>query len=369
VEPLLEGDPMRKWGVTIDGESLWWPTIARNKSSICVDLHDQRGIEVVKKLASQCDVIIENFRPGRLKEWGLSYEALQADNPKLIMVHVSGYGQTGPRSQSAGFGSIGEAMGGLRYVTGNPNDPPSRTGISIGDELAATFAVMGALAALVEVRATGIGQEVDVAIYEAVAALMESTMADFALGGVRRERTGSTLPGISPSNAYATSGGEDVVIAANANSVFIRLCQAMGRPELASDERFRTHESRGTNAEELDEIIASWTRGNGADEVLNILDENGVPAGKIYTAEDMFNDAQYEARDMIDYQTSYQGWQVPMAGVVPKFSRTPGTVRSTGPQLGAHTRKVLMDLAGLDEDEFTALEKAGVVNQFPLTED
>lgn len=368
VEPPHEGDPMRSWGVTIDGESLWWPTIARNKSSICVDLHDERGIDVIRKIAAHCDVVLENFRPGRLDEWGLNYESLCADNPKLIMVHVSGYGQSGPRSKSAGFGSIGEAMGGLRYVTGNPNMPPSRTGISIGDEIAASFAVMGTLAALVEARGTGVGQEVDVAIYEAVAAMMESTMADFALGGVRRERTGSTLPGIAPSNAYPTAGGVDVVIAANGNSVFARLCEAMGSPELASDERFRSHKSRGINAMALDEIITAWTKLRDVETVLAVLDDNGVPAGRIYSAEDMLNDEQYAARDMVRYERSYQGWTVPMSGVVPKFSRTPGTVRTTGPKLGAHTYEVITNLAGVDEETYRILEKAGVVWQSPPSE-
>jgi formyl-CoA transferase/succinyl-CoA--D-citramalate CoA-transferase len=363
VEPPIVGDPMRKWGVTRDGHSLWWPSIARNKSSICVDLHDERGLEVVRQLASRCDLILENFRPGRLAEWGLTYEKLATVNPRLVMVHVSGYGQTGPKARATGFGSIGEAVGGIRYTTGNPDTPPSRTGVSLGDALAALFAVIGALAAITEARASGVGQEVDVAIYEAVAALMESTMADFELGGVRRGRTGSTLAGVAPSNAYPTSNGEDIVIAGNADSVFVRLCGAMGRPEIAIDERFDTHVRRGQNADVLDEMISTWTRSQDVDELLELLENHGVPAGKIFTAEDMLHDVQYAAREMVLRQKTSQGWDIPMSGVVPKFSRTPGSVRTTGPRLGAHTREILCGLAGVSELDFDALATSGVVYQ------
>lgn len=355
------GDPMRQWGVLRDGESLWWPSIARNKSSVCVDLRDERGRQVVRRLATRCDIVLENFRPGRLSEWGLGFDELSAVNPKLILVHVSGFGQSGPLAQRAGFGSVGEAMGGMRYTTGDPTLPPSRAGISLGDGLAALFSVIGALAALNEARATGLGQEVDVAIYEAVAAMMESTMADFELGGVRRERTGSTLPGVAPSNVYPTMDGTDVVIAANADSVFARLCEAMNQPDLAHSDKFEKHVDRGRNMAELDGLLSDWSGTQVADDLLETLATYGVPSGRIFTADDMLTDKHYEAREMVQRHTSYQGWQVPMQGVVPKFSRTPGSIRSVGPPLGAHTREVLCGLGGLSDEEFAALETDHVV--------
>ena len=359
VEPPDQGDPMRQWGVRLDGDSLWWPSIARNKRSVCVDLRDERGRDVVRRLAGQCDVVLENFRPGRLDDWGLGYATLSAANPRLVMVHVSGYGQTGPKAPNAGFGSIGEAVGGLRYTMGNADQPPSRVGVSLGDALAALFSVVGALAALTEARVSGVGQEVDVAIYEAVAALMESAMADFELGGVLRERSGSVLPGVAPSNAYTTKDGSELVIAANANAVFARLCTAMGRPELSADERYRTHVNRGVNMAKLDAMIGEWTRTLDADDLLTILEEHSVPAGRIFTAEDMLNDLHYAARDMVLRRESTQGWNVPMPGIVPKFSRTPGDVGAAGPALGEHTHRVLTTFGG--DDEYAELEKAGVV--------
>jgi formyl-CoA transferase/succinyl-CoA--D-citramalate CoA-transferase len=277
------------------------------------------------------------------------------------MVHVSGYGQTGPKAPNAGFGSIGEAVGGLRYTMGNADQPPSRVGVSLGDALAALFSVVGALAALTEARVSGVGQEVDVAIYEAVAALMESAMADFELGGVLRERSGSVLPGVAPSNAYTTKDGSELVIAANANAVFARLCTAMGRPELSADERYRTHVNRGVNMAKLDAMIGEWTRTLDADDLLTILEEHSVPAGRIFTAEDMLNDLHYAARDMVLRRESTQGWNVPMPGIVPKFSRTPGDVGAAGPALGEHTHRVLTTLGGVSDDEYAELEKAGVV--------
>ncbi len=245
VETPGQGDPMRSWGLTRGGESLWWPAIARNKKSVAVDLRTAPGRDLVRRLARRCDVVLENFRPGRLREWGLGYEDLAADNPGIILVHVSGFGQSGPRSADAGFGSIGEAMGGIRATTGEPDRQSSRCGISLGDALAALFAVIGCLAAVTERQRSGTGQEVDVAIYEAVAALMESTLADFEVGGVLRSRTGGVLPGVAPSNSYRSADGSDVLIAGNADAVFGRLCLAMGQPALADDERFATHTARG----------------------------------------------------------------------------------------------------------------------------
>jgi formyl-CoA transferase/succinyl-CoA--D-citramalate CoA-transferase len=310
---------------------------------------------VVARLAERCDVVLENFRPGTLDRWGLGYAALAARNPKLVMVHISGFGQTGPLAGQAGFGSVGEAMGGIRYTTGSPDRPPSRAGISLGDALAATFGVIGTLAALVNARATGRGQEVDVAIYEAVAALMESTMADYELGGVVRSRTGSVLPGVAPSNVYPTADGAEVVVAANADGVFVRLCEAMGQPSLATDPRFATHVGRGEHMAELDAIVGAWTATFDCDTVLALLDEHGVPAGRIFTAPDMLTDPQYLAREMVRRVTSAQGWDVPMTGVVPRFTATPGAIRFPGPELGAHTEEVLTELLGLDADAIAAL--------------
>ncbi len=361
VEPPGDGDPMRRWGVTRDGDSLWWPTIARNKRSVTLDLRDERARAVIPRLAAGCDMVIENFRPGRLAEWGLGYDALAAGNAALVVVHISGFGQTGPQSAAAGFGSIGEAVGGIRHTTGHPGLAPTRAGISLGDALAAMFGVIGGLAALTEARSTGRGQEVDVAIYEAVAALMESTMADYELAGVVRSRSGSVLPGVAPSNVYPTADGSDILIAANADTVFGRLCAVMGRPELAADERFATHGARGEHMDELDGIIAGWTAGLGADDLLARLDEGGVPAGRIFTAPDMLGDPHYRAREMVVRAMSEQGWEVPMTGVVPKFGRTPGAVRHTGPRLGEHTTAALREVAGLGDDEVDELSRAGLV--------
>jgi formyl-CoA transferase/succinyl-CoA--D-citramalate CoA-transferase len=361
VEPLGDGDPMRRWGVLHEGDGLWWPTIGRNKRSVCIDVRTSAGQDLVRRLAAKVDIVTENFRPGRMAEWGLGYDALSAANPALILAHVSGFGQTGPRSADAGFGSIGEAMGGIRYTTGSPDRPPSRYGVSLGDALTSLFTVIGVLVALNEVRRTGRGQEVDVAIYEAVAALMESTMADYELGGVVRERSGSVLPNVAPSNVYAAADGTEILIAANADAVFARLCNVMGRPELGSDDRYATHHARAQRQAELDALIGEWTATIPGEDLLARLNDGGVPAGRIFTAADMVTDPHYAARDMVLRMASYQGWTVPMTGVVPKFSRTPGAVRATGAPLGAHTREVLSELAGVDARELEELQASGVI--------
>jgi len=345
VETPGEGDPMRSWGVTTeDGDSLWWPTIARNKRSVTADLRTEEGRDLVRRLAATADVVLENFRPGRLVEWGLDYESVRATNPGVVMVHVSGFGQTGPRADEAGFGSVGEAVGGIRHTTGDPDRPPARCGISLGDSLAALFAVVGTLAALHERGRSGEGQEVDVAIYEAVAALMESTMADAEVGGVVRQRSGGTLPGVAPANAYPTADGSEVLIAGNADGVFRRLCGAMARPELADDPRFAEHTARGANAAELDGLVADWTRTIGSAELLDRLAAAGVPAGRVYTALDMLADEHYAARDMVLRATARAGFDLPMTGIVPRFSRTPGAVRDVGPALGEHDAEVRAEL-------------------------
>ncbi|HVT63782.1 MAG TPA: CaiB/BaiF CoA-transferase family protein [Mycobacteriales bacterium] len=361
VEALEDGDPMRRWGVLHEGEGLWWPTIGRNKRSVCIDLRQADGQDLIRRMSARVDIVTENFRPGRMAEWGLDYEALSASNPALIVAHVSGFGQTGPRSADAGFGSIGEAMGGIRYTTGSPDRPPSRYGVSLGDALTSLFTVIGVLAALNEVRRTGRGQEVDVAIYEAVAALMESTMADYEIGGVIRERAGSVLPGVAPSNVYAAADGTEVVIAANADAVFARLCSVMERAELADDPRYATHHGRAERQDELDALIGEWAATLDGEELLRRLNAGGVPAGRIFTAADMVSDPHYEAREMVLRLASHQGWTVPMTGVVPKFSETPGGVRTTGAPLGKHTREVLTDIAGVSAEELEQLEMKGVI--------
>lgn len=361
VETPGDGDPMRRWGHTRDGDSLWWPGIARNKKSVTLDLRRHDGRALVREIASRCDLVVENFRPGRLAEWSLGHADLSARNPKLVTVHISGFGQDGPRATAAGFGSIGEAVGGIRHTTGSPDRPPARAGVSLGDALAALFGVVGGLAAFAAAQRTGRGQEVDVAIYEAVLALMESTLADYELAGVVRGRSGAVLPGVAPSNVYPTADGSEILVAANADSVFARLCDAMDAPELARDPRYATHSARGDNMAELDERIAAWTSALTADKALDVLDAHKIPSGRIFTAPDMLADPHFEARKMVLRRRSRQGWDVPMNGIVPKFSDTPGDVRTTGPALGEHTRQVLAELAGVDDDQFERLRADGLV--------
>lgn len=343
------GDPMRHWGVTHDHEGIWWPSIGRNKRSVVADLRTAEGRELLGRIARSADVVLENFRPGRLAEFGLDYATLSADNPGVVLVHVSGFGQTGPRSDEAGFGSIGEAVGGIRHTTGDPDRPPARCGISLGDSLASLFAVVGTLAALHERSTSGRGQEVDVAIYEAVAALMESTMADYEVAGVVRGRSGGQLPGVAPANAYPTRDGREVLIAGNADGVFARLCAVMGEPELASDPRYATHAARGEHAMDLDGRIARWTGTLEAEDLLAALADGGVPAGRVYTAPDMVSDPHYLAREMVLRVTARAGFDLPITGIVPKFSRTPGSVRDVAPTLGEHTAEVAAEVRRADQ--------------------
>lgn len=360
IESPQGGDTMRRWGVCVEGESLWWPTIGRNKRSVAIDLHRKEGRELVCELARHSDIVLENFRAGRLGAWELDHASLAAENPRLVTVHVSGYGQTGPMAQTTSFGSIGEAMGGIRHTTGSPDRPPSRTGVSLGDSLAAMFAVIGGLAAHTNAQRTGVGQEVDVAIYESVFALMESILADYELAGIVRERSGASLPGVAPSNAYTTGDEREILIAANADTVFRRLCEAMGRPELADDPRFVDHAARGRNQREIDGIVEAWTRSESADRILGLLAQHSVPAGRIFTAPDMLADSHFGFRKMILRHPASTGQMIPMPGIVPAFSQTPGEVRFAGRRLGEDTRSVLREVAGLSDERLDELEASGV---------
>ena len=363
VEPPGKGDPMREWGRhRKEGHTLWWPIIARNKKSVTLNLREGEGQELARRLVETADVLVENFRPGTMERWGLGYEELSTTNPGLVMVRVSGYGQTGPYKDQAGFGSIGEAMGGIRHVTGFPDRPPPRVGISLGDSLAATFGALGAVTALYNREARGgRGQVVDVAIYEAVLALMESTIPEYALTGHIRGRTGAILPFVAPSNTYPTSDGDYVVIGANADTVFGRFAKALGHPEWAESERYATHNARGENQHELDELISAWTRERTAQEVIEVMREASVPAGKLFTAEDMLSDEHYAARQNIVEVEDPDIGPFPMQDVVPRLTETPGSVRWTGPKLGQHNDEVFKEALGLSEEDLRGLRERGIV--------
>ena len=363
IEPPGQGDPMRVWGRQQEGEpSLWWPVVARNKKAITLDLRQVEGQQLLKTLVAKADMLVENFRPGTLEKWGLGWEELSAINPRLIMVRVSGFGQTGPRAGNPGFGAIGEAMGGLRYVVGDPATPPSRMGISIGDSLAATFACLGALSALHYRERTGRGQVVDSAIYEAVLAMMESLVTDYDQRGFIRERTGAILPNVAPSNVYPTHDGL-VLIAANQDTVFSRLALAMGEPELATDPRYATHQARGARQAELDALIARWTSSKSTSEVLDILArrETAVPSGQIYRAPEMLEDEHFKAREAIVATPHPLFGRLRMQNVAPKLSVTPGRVRAPAPEMGQHNDEVYCDLLGLSPDSLAALKNRRVV--------
>jgi crotonobetainyl-CoA:carnitine CoA-transferase CaiB-like acyl-CoA transferase len=358
IEPPGKGDPMREWG---RGEHpLWWEVIARNKKSVSLDLRKPEGQALARRLIARADIMIENFRPGTLEAWGLDPGGLLAETPGLIVVRVSGYGQTGPYARRAGYGGIGEAMGGWRHVVGEPDRPPSRMGISIGDSLAASYAALGALAALRHRDLTGQGQVVDSAIYEAVLQVMESLVPDYAVMGYVRERSGSILPGLAPSNVYRCQDGE-LLIAGNQDTVFRRLCKAMGRPELAEDPRYATHTARGERQGELDALIEDWTRDKTLQQLESVCEAEGVPCGRIFRAPDMLTDPQYAARKAI-IDVPHPKWgSLKMQSVFPKLSATPGAVRSPAPEKpGQHNAEVFGWL-GLDPAQLEALHAQGVI--------
>lgn len=353
------GDPMREWG---RGDAkLWWEVVSRNKKSVSANLRVPEGQAMVRKLAATADILIENFKPGTLEKWGLGPDVLMAENPRLIMVRVSGYGQTGPYADRAGFGGIGEAMGGWRAIVGDPDRAPSRMGVSIGDSLAATYGCMGALAALHARERTGRGQVVDSALYEAVLQVMESLIPEYQVSGVIRERSGSVLPGIAPSNVYPCRDGE-YLIGANQDAVFARLCTAMGRAELATDPRYVDHVSRGANQAELDRLVMEWTRTKTVAEVEAAMIAHSVPAGPIYRAPEMLADPHFAARDaLIEIDTARWG-KLRMQNSFPKLSDTPSSVRTPAPAtVGEHNAEVYGELLGLGETELAALAKIGVI--------
>jgi len=362
VEAPDGGDPLRNWRVLKDGNSIWWESQSRNKRSIAIDLRQSEGQALVRELVRDCDVLIENFRPGQLEQWGLSYERLSENHPGLIMLRISGYGQTGPYKDRPGFGVIGEAMGGLRYLSGEPGQIPVRVGVSIGDSLAALHGVIGIMMALREREVRGgKGQVIDVALYESVFNMMESLIPEFSVTGLVREPSGSALPGIAPTNAYRCNNGL-VLIAGNGDGIFRRLMTAIGREDLAHDRALRDNAGRVAQVTRLDEAIASWTAERSVESVLDQLHEASVPAGRIYNAQDIAQDPHYQARDMLIRSTAREAYALTQPGIVPKLSETPGLLRHPAPRLGEHTRQALAE-AGLSEERIAELLALGTIRQ------
>ncbi|MFS2159413.1 CaiB/BaiF CoA transferase family protein [Pseudomonas sp. Pseusp122] len=361
IESIGQGDPLRKWRKLHEGTSLWWYLQSRNKKSLALNLKSAEGIAIVKQLAESADVLIENLRPGALEKLGLGWDVLHAINPKLTLVRISGYGQTGPYRDRPGFGAIGEAMGGIRYTTGTPGSPPARVGVSLGDSLASMHAVMGALMSLLRVKTgQGDGQIVDVSLAESVFNLMESLIPEYDMLGHVRERSGGALPGIAPSNTYPTADGAYVVIAGNSDPIFKRLMQVIGRDDLGDNPEFAHNDGRARQSDLLDQAIADWTSSQPIDVVLQALEQAQVPAGRIYSVADIVADPHYQARDMLLDAQLPGGAAVKMPGIVPKLSETPGQINWQGPSLGQHTDSVLNGL-GLTQGDIERLKRAGVV--------
>ena len=361
IEAPEGGDQLRQWRKMHQGTSLWWYVQARNKKSVTLNLRSREGQEIVRRLAGEADIVVENFRPGALEKWNIGWRELSAVNPRLVMVRLSGFGQDGPYRDRPGFGVVAESMGGMRYVTGYPDKPPVRLGISIGDSIAALHGVIGAMMALHQRNVNGgKGQYVDVALYEAVFNMMESLVPEFDVLGFKRERAGNELPGITPSNTYATRDGKFVIIGANNDSIFRRLMTAMGRTDLANDPSLATNAGRVPRARELDLAIETWTKEHDLHAVLDALERAEVPSGRVYDAEDIVNDAHYAARKVIEQWKLPDGTAMKIPGIVPKLSDTPGGTRWLGPTLGAHTAEVLAAL-GYDEAHQRDLKVRGVI--------
>jgi formyl-CoA transferase len=360
IEPPDSGDPLRKWRLLKDGTSVWWQIQSRNKRSIALDLKQAEAQDIVRQLVKDADVLIENFRPGAMEGWGLGPDELLALNPKLIMLRISGYGQTGPYRDKPGFGVVAEAMSGLRHLTAEPGRVPVRVGVSIGDTLASLHGVIGILLALHERHTSGKGQVIDVALYEAVFNCMESLLPEFSAFGAVREAAGSALPGIAPSNAYKCQDGGYVLIAGNGDSIFKRLMHTMGRDDLGLDPNLADNAGRVKRVEEIDAAIGAWTATLSVAQVLELLDAASVPAGRIYTVADIAADPHYQARDMILQTVMADGSALALPGIVPKLSRTPGSHRRNAPEIGQDTDAVLQDI-GLTEAQIQALKDKGIV--------
>ncbi|MDB6083923.1 MAG: coA-transferase family protein [Gammaproteobacteria bacterium] len=361
IESPGEGDPLRKWRKVHDGTSLWWYSQSRNKKSVTLDLKSEEARDIVRRLVAGADIVIENFRPGTLEKWGIGWEQLVQVNKNLIMVRISGYGQTGPYSERPGFAAIAECMGGLRYTTGFPDRPPVRVGVSLGDTLASLYGTIGALMAMHHLRVNGgEGQFIDVALYESVFAVMESLVPEYQMFGHVRERSGAALPGISPSNTYLCADGHYAVIAGNGDGIFKRFMHAIGRDDLGEDPDLAHNVGRARNNDKLDAAISAWTGRHSLQHVLDVLEEAAVPSGRVYTAADIVADPHYRARSMIERHDLPRGEPIDMPGIVPKLSATPGRTHWIGPTLGAHTEEVLASI-GIDRVEFDRLRSAGIV--------
>jgi formyl-CoA transferase len=359
IEAPIVGDALRKWRLLKDGTSVWWQVQSRNKRSLSLDLKLVEAQEIVRSLVKEADILIENFRPGTLESWGLDPQDLLQINPKLIVLRISGYGQTGPYRDKPGFGVVAEAMGGLRHLTAEPGRTPVRVGISIGDTLAALHGVIGILLALQERHTSGKGQVIDIALYEAVFNCMESLLPEYSAFGEVREAAGSALPGIAPSNAYQCQDGRYVLIAGNGDSIFKRLMQVIGREDLAKDAELGSNDGRVKRVSELDQAIGIWASQRTAEQVLEALDQASVPAGKIFTVEDIARDPHYHARGIIETIKMKDGSALQVPGIIPKLSRTPGSIKSLAPEVGEQTDQILSEI-GLTSQQIAALKEKGV---------
>lgn len=362
VETPGDGDPLRKWRMLHNGTSVWWQAQSRNKQSVCIDLRQQEGQALVRRLAESADILIENFRPGTMEKWGMGWEELHKLNPKLIMLRISGYGQDGPKRDEPGFAAVAEAMGGIRYITGEPGRVPVRAGVSLGDTVAGLHGALGVLLALYQRDARGgVGQMIDVALYESIFNLSESLLPEYSAFGAIRKPAGGALPGIAPSNAYRCADGEYVLIAGNGDSIFKRLMALIGRQDLADDPALARNDGRAARVEEIDTAIEAWTRTLGLDAALDKLTAASVPSGRIYSAKDIAEDPHYRARGVIEKVRSADGLEVDVPGIIPKLSGNPGAIHARGPTLGEHTDAVLGQ-AGLTAEDITALKAKGIVS-------
>lgn len=361
IETPGDGDPLRKWRKLYEGTSLWWYSQSRNKKSVTINLKAKKGQQIVRDLVKDAQIVIENFRPGALEGWGLGWDQLSQVNPSLIMVRISGYGQTGPYRERPGFAATTESMGGLRYLAGYPDRPPVRVGVSIGDTIASLYGTIGALMALYHLKVNGgRGQYIDVALYEAVFAVMESLIPEYSVFKHVRERTGASLPGIAPSNTYPCKDGRYVIVAGNSDGIYKRLMHAIGRSDLAEDPKLARNDGRARESDMLDQAISAWTSQHDLEHVLEVLEKAAVPSGRIYTAADIYEDPHYRAREMIQRFSLPDGHPVDLPGIVPKLSETPGETKWLGPALGEHTEEVLASI-GISGDAFKELRTQGVV--------